>query len=182
MLLSTLIAGIYGIIHNQITYSISSEFFTKVLFYRFGVDEYFMESPRLGAAIIGVWSSWWMGLLIGIMFGIVGCLHENTKIMLRQTLKAIVIAIIIAFFTPFMVTSYLFLPEYLNSASYMQYEVMQSSEVPHNMIIQNDFLFYLAAQIHNYSYVGGLLGLIVGVSFLILNYKKSEATVIMSNN
>ncbi|WP_207434964.1 hypothetical protein [Sabulibacter ruber] len=182
ILLSTLIASIYGVIHNQITYSVSSEFFTKDLFYRFGLDEYFMEAPRLGAAIIGVWSSWWMGLLIGIMFGIVGCLYQSTKMMLRQTLKAISIAIVVAFFTPFIVVSYLFLPEYLNSTSLMQYEVMRSSEVPQNMLIQNDYLFYLAAQIHNYSYIGGLLGLIAGVASMIWKYKKSEITMKLANN
>lgn len=37
IILPTIIAGFYGILHDQLTYTISSEYFTKFKFYQFGL-------------------------------------------------------------------------------------------------------------------------------------------------
>lgn len=176
LFISPLIAGVYGIIHNQLTYSISSEFFTKFMFYRFGLDEYFNESQRLGVSIVGFLSSWWVGLPIGIILGLVGWIFENGKVMFKNTLKAIALTIFITLLTPFISVTYEFLPDWLDSVSYEQYYFETPSDVPENVVIQEKFLFYLVGLIHNYSYLGGLIGLIIGIAYLIWSFKKVKPT------
>jgi hypothetical protein len=176
ILVSPVIAGSYGIIHNQITYTISPEFFTKNMFYRFGLDEYFNGSQRLGASIVGFLSTWWLGIPIGIILAIVGCLFDNGKTMLKRTLMAMSIAILFAVITPFISVIFYFSEKYLNSVSYEQYFISEPEFLPEGVNIDDHFNFYLVGQIHNFSYLGGLLGLFAGIIYLIWKFKKEKPT------
>ena len=51
-LLGSLLAGVYGIIHDQITYSISPEYFTRLKFSQFHYAD-FGFPPRVFVAEIG---------------------------------------------------------------------------------------------------------------------------------
>ncbi len=54
------IAGIYGICHDQITYTISPEYFTRLKFQQFSYAE--IGLPRRGfVAEIGFLATWWVG-------------------------------------------------------------------------------------------------------------------------
>src|SRR5436190_2711279 len=66
--LGALIAGCYGIVHDQITYSISSEYFTKVKFAQFHYAD-FGWPKRIFVAEIGFLASWWVGLFAGWFIG-----------------------------------------------------------------------------------------------------------------
>ncbi|PAM95468.1 hypothetical protein B4N84_09365 [Flavobacterium sp. IR1] len=79
ILVSIVVASLYGALHNQLTFTISNEFFTEVLFERFGFVEYGLNTPRLTASIIGIWSVWWIGLYAGLVFGIIGFFFHNCK-------------------------------------------------------------------------------------------------------
>ncbi len=57
ILISVLVASIYGALHDQITYSISSEYFTVYKFDQFGFQEWGNNTPRLTTALIGVLAS-----------------------------------------------------------------------------------------------------------------------------
>lgn len=52
-----LIAGVYGIVHDQITYSISPEYFTRMKFAQFHIYESALPEPWL-LAMIGFRASW----------------------------------------------------------------------------------------------------------------------------
>jgi len=54
--------GIYGALHNQISYTVSPSFFHLDLFDRFETPETLQN--RFGASIVGWQSSWWMGLFV----------------------------------------------------------------------------------------------------------------------
>ena len=82
------LASLFGAINSQISYSISPEFFTKSMFPRFGFVEYGLDTPRLTAAIIGIWSTWWFGLLIGIIYSISSFSKVNSKSMWVYILNA----------------------------------------------------------------------------------------------
>jgi hypothetical protein len=58
-----LIAGCYGIAHDQFTYSISPEYFTKLKFKQFHYAD-FGWGNRAFAATIGFLASWWVGAII----------------------------------------------------------------------------------------------------------------------
>lgn len=63
-LLGALIAGPYGALHDQISYSLSPEYFTKVKFKQFSYLD-FGWPDRIFATEIGFAASWWVGLAAG---------------------------------------------------------------------------------------------------------------------
>lgn len=96
-------AGIFGILHDEITYSISPEYFTKFKFLQFQVGE--AVPYRSGAAIVGFKATWWTGLLIGFALGIVGFLFPDYKMMRKNVFKGlgiIFITTILISFTGFL--------------------------------------------------------------------------------
>ncbi len=56
------IAGIFGILHDQITYTISPEYFTRMKFDQFSYAD-FGYPPRIFVAEIGFLATWWVGLI-----------------------------------------------------------------------------------------------------------------------
>ena len=69
IIISTLLAAFYGAIHDQVTFSISPEYFTVFKFDQFGFLEWGNQNPRMTTALIGVLATWWVGLYIGIFQG-----------------------------------------------------------------------------------------------------------------
>src|SRR5215469_17229052 len=86
------LSGIYGVLHDQISYTVSPEYFTKFKFRQFGLVE--MNLPdRARASIVGFLASWWMGIPIGLMVGGAGFIHSGHQKMLKITLWSFVIVI-----------------------------------------------------------------------------------------
>ena len=70
--LGALIAGIYGIIHDQITYRLSESYFTEFKFHQFASNDprslftpNFAYADRIFVAVIGFLATWWVGLFAG---------------------------------------------------------------------------------------------------------------------
>ena len=57
-----LIAGIFGILHDQITYTISPEYFTRMKFDQFRAADFGFPA-RVFVAEIGFLATWWVGLI-----------------------------------------------------------------------------------------------------------------------
>lgn len=57
-------AGGFGIIHDQVTYTISPEYFTRMKFDQFRSAD-FGFPPRVFVAEIGFLATWWVGLISG---------------------------------------------------------------------------------------------------------------------
>jgi hypothetical protein len=62
--MGALIAGIYGVVHDQITYSMSPEYFTRLKFFQFHYADFGLP-PRYFVAEIGFLATWWVGLIAG---------------------------------------------------------------------------------------------------------------------
>lgn len=63
-LLGALIAGSYGVLHDQFTYSLSTEYFTRMKFHQFA----WARPPvgeRLFVGVIGFLATWWVGFIAG---------------------------------------------------------------------------------------------------------------------
>ncbi len=149
-LAGSLVAGVYGILHDQLTYTISPEYFTSFKFYQFDYAD-FGFSERVLTAEIGFLATWWVGFfcvwflsrrllpgqprahackqiaagfaimgLASIFFGVIGCLYG-----LAQG------------------------PE----ADYSRWTVMLT-----RLRIEQPWAFIRVAYIHNASYLGGILG------------------------
>lgn len=52
MILACLIAGVYGALHNQISYTVAPEYFTKFKFYQFQIGA--SLHGREGCALVGL--------------------------------------------------------------------------------------------------------------------------------
>ncbi len=62
--LGALLAGFYGILHDQITYTISPEYFTRLKFAQFHFADFGMP-PRVFVGEIGFLATWWVGFIAG---------------------------------------------------------------------------------------------------------------------
>jgi len=166
-LLAPIIAGVYGIIHDQLTYSISPEYYTKCKFLQFNISPSIPD--RLGAASVGWRASWWTGIPIGIILGLVGFFHTDYKTMFKITMRAFLITIVLTII--FGIFGLLYGKLYL--AHQPAYHFPQWY-IPKNII---DFKNFIAVgSMHNFCYLGGLLGMISGIiySIRILNNRKKE--------
>ena len=74
--LSMLVAGTFGALHDQISYTVSPEFFTRFKFIQFGLTD--ADVPeRLRAATVGFLATWWMGVPIGLITGVASRRHPT---------------------------------------------------------------------------------------------------------
>lgn len=170
LIIAPILGGVYGFLHDQITYTISDEYYTKFKFIQFGLENWGMgtnigtenapeiklKNPRIGAGIVGILATWWVGTIIGVILGFVGLFHKNGKTMFKTTIKAFLLTIGIALVMGFIGLAYgkLFLTE-----------TNPNWNLPPNLIDFNGFI--MVGSMHNFSYLGGLVGLIVGVVYSV---------------
>ncbi len=164
--MAPLIGGLYGIIHDQITYTISPEYYTKFKFYQFGLIDFETEAifsnPRFEVSIVGFMATWWFGLLIGFILGLVGLIYKDHKQMFQVTIKALLITVIVAFLTGLIGLVY---------GKFYLYDTGVNWWLPDNLIDTENFI--AVGSMHNFSYLGGLFGLIVGIIYSVKQKKKN---------
>lgn len=163
--LGPLIGGLYGIIHDQLTYTISPEYYTKFKFYQFGLmdvgNEAIFPNPRLEVSAVGFMATWWMGLPIGLILGLVGLTLKDNKQMFNSTLKAFILTTIVAFITGLIGLAY---------GKLVLADTGVNWWLPDNLIDKKNFI--AVGSMHNFSYIGGLTGLIAGTIYIIRQRKK----------
>ena len=161
--LSIIIASIYGIIHDQITYSISDEYYTLFKFNQFGLKNIRIPNERLKVGIVGFLATWWVGLCLGIIYALISLFLDAKKVF-KVTLKSIIINIFITIIFGFV--------GLLFGALFLRAENLNWFIPSETKNIQD---FINVGSIHNFGYIGGLIGLIVGVYYQIKNAKKTVA-------
>jgi len=164
--LAPLIGGIYGILNDQLTYTISPEYYTQFKFYQFGLIDFVNDTnSRIGVSVVGFLATWWVGLPIGIILGLVGLIHKNSKRMFYVSLRAIFVTVIVAFITG------------LIGLAYGKFYLANTGVnwwLPENLIDTKNFI--AVGSMHNFSYLGGLTGLIAGVIYSVIQKRKYETT------
>jgi hypothetical protein len=156
IILTPILAGLYGALHDQISYTISPEYFTKFKFEQFGLDVNWFRGERQTAAVVGIMATWWTGIFIGIGHGLTGLMHKDYKQMSRVIFKASMITIGVA-----MVIGLLGL---VYGKLFLNGENLDWA-FPENLIDKPNFIS--VGSMHNFSYLGGLLGLIVGIIYQV---------------
>ena len=157
-----LVAGLYGILHDQLTYTISPEYYTKFKFYQFGLmeegKEAIFEFPRLQVSIVGFMATWWMGIPIATVLGLFS-LHSDRKFMIEIALKAFIVIMMIAFLNGLFGLYYGF-----THLAHQSKETFHRWFIPDNLV---DFESFIAVgSMHNESYIGGLYGLLGGIAYI----------------
>lgn len=164
-----ILAGFYGALHNQISYTVSPEYFTKFKFRQFGlVDLPFPD--RIRASMVGFLASWWMGIPIGLLVGGVGFIHQGYRRMFNISLCAF--AVVVSFTLLFGLGDLLygyFETSSINPADY------QNWYIPADVVDLRRFL--CAGYMHNASYLGGVLAILAAWIFHIVIRIKAEAAI-----
>lgn len=154
--ISIILAGLYGTIHDQITYSISPEYFTKFKYRQFGFDPSQFGGHRQTVAVIGFFATWWMGLLIGFVIGLIGLVFKDHVTMRKAIRKAITIVFVSAVL--FAATGFL----------WGKYHLLKTGVdwwMPDDLTDKNNFI--ITGSIHNFSYIGGITGLFIAIVYMI---------------
>src|SRR5690349_25031334 len=84
--LGALLAGCYGIVHDQITYSISEEYFTRLKVIQFRYAD-FGFPPRVLVAEIGFLATWWVGFIAALWLARVAVGRCESALVRRAILR-----------------------------------------------------------------------------------------------
>ena len=165
---AAILAGIYGSIHDQISYSFSVEYFTKFKFIQFNFP-WAYSSPRTGASVIGFLATWWMGCIVYSILGLFGFIFPTAKTMYYELLKSFFVVLIVALLTGLggLIYGYMTL-DGSNIAAY-------SNWIWPNVI--DPVQFIRVGFMHNASYIGGLTGLVAGICYLFWRKKVITKTL-----
>jgi hypothetical protein len=155
LLFSCVVAALYGALHNQISYSVSAAYFHEFKFVQFHVDP--ALHGRSGASLVGALASWWMGLILGLPLFLVALFIRGDGLFWRSYMKAAVIVVGVALLVGLGALAYAMLaigPDTLPGW-------MAGREV------SEPVAFARAGIMHNFSYLGGLVGAGMGLGYLV---------------
>jgi len=160
MFVAAFAAGVYGVLHNQLSYSLSQEYFTKFKFFQFGIP-WALEKPRLGAACVGFLASWWMGSLICLILGGFSFSLNEPKAMALSLAKSFIIVMLVAFITGIV------------GLIYGYYAVNEQTIDAYTFLLKDGVSepvqFVRVGFMHNSSYIGGGIGLFAGIIYLLVS-------------
>jgi hypothetical protein len=157
-LLGALTAGFYGVLHDQITYSISPEYFTRLKFLQFHYADFGLP-PRCLVAEIGFLATWWVGLIAGWFLArmvMPRCPSDKARANIFRGF-----GIVLSFGFAGALLAFLYGLLRGPDADYSNWHEFVAArgvvDLPN---------FVRVAYIHNASYLGGLLGLITALVHL----------------
>ena len=155
-LVGCLIAGCYGMLHNQLSYTVSPDYFHEFKYIQFRMAA---DLPgRVGAAIIGWRASWWMGVIIAVFIVPVSLFAKSPRETAIICLKgyaivactALILGLCALLYAVCMLTA-----EAVGTVTRYDHE------------ISNPLAFMHAGFMHNFSYLGALIGIIFAVIWQI---------------
>jgi hypothetical protein len=148
-----LVAGLYGALHNQVSYTVSPDYFHALKFDQFHIPEDL--HGRVGASVVGCHASWWMGGLIGVPVLLVALIMPGWKRYVASSLTAFVVVAGTAFVVG------------LAALAWACCTITQP-EVSASRIVADPLAFTRARFMHDFSYQGGFLGIVTGSLYLIV--------------
>jgi len=163
LILGCIIAGLYGSLHNQISYGDSHDYFHQFKFIQFHIP--LTLQNRIGASIVGWRASWWMGIVIGFFILPISLIVPGFTNYCKAVLRAfgIVAATALATGVCALLYTYLSIEE-----SHDERIVLYGNE------ISDPVAFIRAGTMHNFSYLGGLIGIVTGMIWILAERKKAN--------
>ena len=156
----------YGALHDQLSYALSPDYFTRFKFIQFELP-WAYQSPRLGAAWVGVLASWWLGALTGMVFGCMAILYATPYRMLLRIGGAMLLVLL---------TMGLFL---LLGLAHGYWRVDEANALSYQTWlwsgVSDPVAFVRVGILHIYSYLGALTGLAAGVVYIGHGYRGDRA-------
>ena len=164
--LGALLAGLYGVVHDQITYSISPEYFTRLKFFQFHYADFDLP-PRYFVAEIGFLATWWVGFIAGWFLARVAVPGATPAQARSRCLRGFAVILACAF-----ASSLMGFALGLSLGSNADFSGWQSFASQRGIADLPSFV--RVAYIHNASYVGGLIGLVIALVDLRRLKKRAE--------
>jgi hypothetical protein len=155
MVAACLVAGLYGSAHNQISYTVSPDYFHAYKFIQFDIPEHLRN--RVGAGIVGWHASWWMGILIGCPVLCVGLMLPDRRTYVTRCLRAFGIVAGTALVVGLAA---------LVCACFTITEADPNWQYPDG--VTDKVAFDRAGTMHYFSYLGGFLGILTATVYLIV--------------
>jgi hypothetical protein len=156
--LGALVAGLYGVVHDQVTYTIAPEYFTRLKFDQFSYAD--LGWPERGfVAEIGFLATWWVGFFAAWFIARVAVPSFPKREAFRQTL----LSFGVVFATAGLAACVGYLLGVFHGPDYATWrpltQLLQVSDVRG---------FVCVAYIHNGGYLGGLTGLMAALLRLVV--------------
>jgi hypothetical protein len=155
-IVGALLAGAYGILHDEITFSISPEYFTKLKFNQFDYADFGL-GDRVFVATVGFLATWWVGFIAAWFLArrlIPNQLRSRAYCQLRSAF-ACVFAVGLLFGTIGFIYGLWRGP----NADYSYW-----APAVDELGIADTWAFVRVAYIHNAGYFGALIGLIIALT------------------
>lgn len=156
--LGALLSGFYGVLHDQITYSISPEYFTRLKFSQFHYADFGLP-PRILVAEIGFLATWWVGFISGWLLARIAVPAFPPGIALRHLSRGFLIILTSAFAAAS--TGYVLGRLRCVNPDFSDWQPFAAARG-----IMDLPSFVRVAYIHNAGYLGGLMGLIIAILYL----------------
>ena len=154
--LGAIVGGVYGILHDQITYSISQEYFTKLKFDQFRYADFGFPA-RVFVSEVGFLATCWAGFFSGWFLARIAVPAWPPREAFRKCLAGFLIVFILAFSAA--VVGYFLGIRHTGDYSHWQ-------ETCDGLGVADIRSFVRVAYIHNAGYIGGLVGLVCAILFL----------------
>jgi hypothetical protein len=161
LLFACMIAGAYGALHDQISYTVAPSYYHDFKFIQFAIEPALHN--RLGASIVGWNASWWMGFLIGLPLYLVGLFVRNDGEFCRQYLRAAALVVATALLIGL-------------AALAISFVLITEQSMPSWMAgrdVNDPVAFARAGMMHNYSYLGAVAGLAAAIILMIVSARKA---------
>jgi len=156
--LGALLASLYGILHDQLTYTISPEYFTRLKFQQFAWANLGLP-PRMFVGEIGFLASWWVGLIGGWLVARAGA--AQLPFAIRWTLVARSFALVAIITLTAGLIGWLWGSAVVSSSSLSAWQIARQS-----LGVRDLPSFVTVAYIHNATYLGAALGILIAIFYI----------------
>lgn len=167
---AAVLAAAYGALHDQLSYTVSPEYYTRFKFDQFAVYGVRELPPRLGAAVVGALATWWVGLFAGIVVAGAGLRHEAPAAMARATMRAYGFVALIALSAGLLGLLLGWIGFGSNEAApYVDWWRPAGPTAPRR--------FHAAGMMHNAGYLGGAVGTLVAAACQIRSARQQRGSL-----
>jgi hypothetical protein len=154
---AVLAAGLFGAIHDQISYSVSDEYFTKFKFLQFRLLDPNVPE-RIRAAEVGFLASWWMGIPLALLCGSAGLVQRSSALMWRAVTWSLLVVAAFTLTIALVGLGFGWLrTETLDPANYRGWFIPTG--------LKEVRRFLCVGYMHNAAYLGGVLSILVAWLF-----------------
>lgn len=180
-------ASLFGILHDQITYSISPEYYTHFKFLQFEFTyshSTAVSKPRVLVALIGIMATIGFGLLTGLIVGSFGFWMKKRSPSLRIKLQSLMVVLKITLITSLigfgigqLVISGIFIDFIISIPALIggQGGSPELTEAAHQ--VKDIKSFFLVGLIHTFSYIGGFAGIAYACFY---QYRQSKKNIVIT--